>query len=77
MMRTARDEISLYSPYVNEEPASKWEHVIDEGAAASADSNHQAGHIAYVYAPALVKFPKDKPMYMQVLEKGEAVVYCG
>lgn len=75
MMRNARDELSVYFPKADGQPASQWEHIIDEGSAASADSIHQRGHIAYVYAGALVKFLKEKPNEMLVLEKAEAVVY--
>lgn len=75
MMRNARDEISIYFANSHGIPASEWEHLIDEGTAVPADSTHQSGHIAYLYAGALVKYTKEKPNDMQVLERAEAVVY--
>lgn len=76
MMRSARDEIYIdMVRLAQEQPLSQWESVVDEGTAAPADSTHQNGCIAYVYNGALVKFSKEKPGEMQVLEKGEAVVY--
>lgn len=75
MMRSARDEISFNVLRVNGEPLSKYEHLVDEGAATPADSLDQYGCITYVYNGALVKFSKEKPNEMQVLEKAEAVVY--
>lgn len=77
MMRSARDRILLRFPNskAHEEPISEWEHMIEEVSAAPAKLIHQSGRIACVYTGALVKYTKENPIEMQVLEKAEAVVY--